>query len=389
MGANEGRIAVLIAESGSTVGGTERVVWELATRLPSSRFDVRVWLPPAPGIDEFATALAARGVTVERVPEVDSRWDWPGMLGTWSRLAARRPEILHIHHVWPAADRYLALLARRRRAARGRSPNTSSAHRIPRRQRSLKRHELGRADAVTAVCGAIAERLVRDYGVRRDRVRVVPNGADLPDDSAEAVPARDWRERFGASLIRPLWVALGRLEEQKGHDVLLAALAEVSRRGLQFTLAIAGDGSRRARLEAEARSLGLGGRVHFLGPVEEPGALLTAADAVLLPSRWEGLPLDLLEALVRGRPTVASAVGGIPEVVESGVHGELVSPGDVAALADALERLHRKPDRALRLGRAGAERVRATYTWTAVVERFESVYDEVLGLATFDPEGVS
>ncbi len=386
MNATGRRIPVLLVESGKSVGGTERVVWELATRLPRARFDVRVWLSDAPGVDEFAAALAARELPVERLAEVDSRWDVRGMLGTWSRLRAARPTILHVHHVWPAADRYLAALARAAGVPHlivtehivGQSHSTG--------QRALKRSELDRADAVTAVCGAVADTLVRDYGVARDRVRVVPNGADLPDGAREAEAARAWRERFSASLIRPLWVVVGRLEEQKGHAVLLDALAEVWKRGLDFTLAVAGDGSLRGALEQRAAELGIGGKVRFLGALDDAGPLLAAADAVVLPSLWEGLPLVLLEALVRARPTVATAVGGVPEVMEDGVHGQLVPAGQALPLADALERFHRKPDRATRLGRAGAELVRAEYTWKAVVDGFEAVYDEVLGLATFSPE---
>ena len=106
------RLKVLLVESGTSVGGTERVVWELATRLPASRFDVHVWLSPVGALDEFAAALTQAGLTVDRVAEVDRRLDWKGMLGTWSRLRKLKPDLLHIHHVWPAADRYLSMLAR-------------------------------------------------------------------------------------------------------------------------------------------------------------------------------------------------------------------------------------------------------------------------------------
>jgi len=380
------RVRVLLAESGRAVGGTERVVWELATRLPPERFEVHVWLSPVPELDEFARALAARGLAIERVAEVDSRWDLRGMLGTWQRLRRLRPDVLHIHHVWPAADRYLAALAR---AAGTRhlvvtEHIVGSAHSPG--QRALKRHELARADTVTAVCGAVVQMLVDDYGIPRDRVRVVPNGAEPPDEALEAPRARAWRERFSASLLRPLWAVAGRLEEQKGHAVLLDALADVRRRGLDFTLAVAGDGALRPQLEERAAQLGLGERVRFLGALDDVGPLLAAADAVLLPSLWEGLPLVLLEAMVRSRPVIASAVGGVPEVIEDGVSGVLVPPGDPAALADELERFHRKTERAVRLGRAGGERVRRDYLWSAVAEGFEAVYDEVLGLATFTPE---
>ena len=380
------RVKILLVESGRAVGGTERVVWELATRLPASRFEVHVWLSTATGVDELAAALAAAGISVSRVAEVDSRWDLKGMLDTWSRLRKLKPALLHVHHVWPAADRYLTLLAR----AAG-VPHvvvtehiTGEAHSAA--QRALKRDELRRADAVTAVTAAIVETLVRDYAVERARVRVVPNGADLPDEAAEAPLARRWRERYLSTPLKPLWVVVGRLEEQKGHDVLFEALAMLVKQGLDFTLVVAGEGSRRSWLEQQSLSLRLAPRVQFAGQLEDVGGLLAAADGVLLPSRWEGLPLVLLEAMARARPIVATAVGGVSDVVEDGVNGTLVPAGDPAALAVALEQLHRKADRAWRMGRAAAETVREHYTWYAVVDGFESVYDEVLGLATVTPE---
>lgn len=125
--------------------------------------------------------------------------------------------------------------------------------------------------------------------------------------------------------------------------------------------------------------------MRFLGALDEVGPLYAAADAVVLPSLWEGLPLTLLEAMVRSRPVIATEVGGIPEVVEHGVNGHLVPPSNAVALADALELFHRKTDRAVRMGRAGGELVRRDYTWQAVAIGFEAVYDDVLGLATFSP----
>ena len=381
------RIRVLLVESGRAVGGTERVVWELATRLPEVRFDARVWLSDDPGVDELAAALEQAAVNVDRVAEVERRWDWKGMLATWSRLRSLKPDLVHIHHVWPAADRYLSMIAR----AAGVSHVVVTEHIMgtshSRGQQALKRDELKNADAVTAVTGAIVETLVRDYGIEPSLVRIIPNGADLPDEEREAPLARRWRERFLATPLKPLWVVAGRLEEQKGQDLLLEALVPLLRIGLDFSLVVAGDGSRRGWLEQRALSLGLSPRVQFVGQLDDVGALLAAADGVVLPSRWEGLPLVLLEAMARGRPIVATAVGGVADALEDGVTGTLVPPNDVAALSAALEHLHRRADRAWRLGQAAADVARDRYSWHAVVDEYESVYDEVLGLATVTPEG--
>jgi glycosyltransferase involved in cell wall biosynthesis len=384
------RLRLLLVESGTTFGGTERVVWELATRLPPARWDVRVWLSPAPGVDELAAALEARAIPVTRVAEVDSRWDWPGMWRTWRSLGREHADLVHIHHVWPAADRYLATLAGTAGVPRLVVTEHIEGQAHSAAQTRLKRRELEQADAVTTVSSAVADSLVRDYGVDRTRLRVVPNGAEPPDEGAERLAVRHLREELGAGVLRPLWVCAGRLEEQKGQDVLLDALAEVRRRGLEFVAVLAGEGRLRGALEERARSLGLEANVRFTGQVDDLGPLLAAADAVALPSRWEGMPLVLLEALARGRPVVASAVGGVPEVVADEEHARLVPPGDVAALAAVLEAFHRHPDAALRMGWRGAMLVRENYTWSRVVERFESVYDEVLGLASFasgEPDG--
>jgi glycosyltransferase involved in cell wall biosynthesis len=384
MPADASAVKLVLAESGTAIGGTERVVWELATRLPRARYEVEVWLSPDPGVDTLASSLEEREIVVRRVPEVTSRWDLRTMLSTWRLLRRVRPDLLHVHHVWPAADRYLASIA----DAAGVKHLVITEHIVGEShsagQRALKRRELDGADAVTAVSAAVAESLRADYGLDPVRVKVVPNGADPPDEQGERAAMRRYRESLGAGMLRPLWVCVGRLERQKGQDVLLEALAMLRQRGIDFVCAFAGDGSTRAALEARREALGLGAHARFLGQVEDPGPLLAAADAVVLPSRWEGLPLVVLEALARGRPVVASGVGGIPEVIEDGVEGRLVPPDDATALAAALEDCFRRSDVAQSMGRRGARLIQDRYTWPRVVENFETVYDEVLGLAAFD-----
>jgi len=308
------------------------------------------------------------------------------MLDTLSRLRRVRPDLLHVHHVWPTADRYLSMIARSAGVPHVVVTEHLAGESHSRGQRALKRDELKTADAVTAVTGAIVDSLVQDYAIDRGIVRVIPNGADSPDSEREEPIARKWRERFLAMPLKPLWVVAGRLEEQKGHDLLLEALVPLLKQGLDFTLIVAGEGSRRGWLEQRALSLGLSPRVQFVGQLDDVGALLAAADGVLIPSRWEGLPLVLLEAMARGRPIVATAVGGVADALEDGVTGTLVPPNDVPALTAALEHLHRRADRAWHLGRAAADVARERYTWHAVIDEFESVYDEVLGLATVTPE---
>jgi glycosyltransferase involved in cell wall biosynthesis len=380
------RVSLVLAASGSAVGGPERVLWELATGLPAERFDVRVWLSRAPGVDELADSLAERDVPVDRVAEVTSRWDWRGMMAVWSRLRRQRPALMHLHHVDPESDPHLAAIAR----AAGVPHVVVTEHVVARGTipalRALKRRELLEADAVTTGCGAVADILARDYGLSRASVRVVPGGADLPDDAGERPVARRVRDDLGVGPFKPLWVCAARLEEEKGHAVLIEALALLMARGLDFIVVLAGEGSLRGELERRVAAAGLADRVRFAGRVDVLGPLLLAADACVLPSLWEALPLTLLEAMTRARPVVASAVGGVPEVIEDGVTGRLVPAGDAAALADALQDFHTRRDAAWQLGENAAEQVRTEFTWARTVEAFEAIYDDVLGLASFAPE---
>jgi glycosyltransferase involved in cell wall biosynthesis len=373
-------VRLLLASGGrGPFGAAERVLWELATRLPESRYAVRVVLPPEPGIDELAQSLEERGLLVERWREPRSRWDLAGHVRTIAALRRLRPEILHLHADAESSHRRLPATAK----AAGVPHVVVTQHGLP---DDTPWRELAKADAVTAVCASAADRLVRKHALPRDRVRVITHGADAPDELSELPAARRLRDRLGAQAFRPLWVTAARLEEVKGQDVLVEALGKLSQRGLDFVVALAGEGARRGALERRVAELGLTSRVHFLGPVESLGPVLLAADAVVLPSLEEAMPLSLLEAMARGRVVVASHVGGVPEVIEHGVHGLLVPPGDAEALAAALAELHGKVDLARRLGQHAADQILGALTWDHVVARFEAVYDEVLGLAGFTPE---
>lgn len=384
---NDERVSLLLADRGARMGGAQRVLWELATRLPASRFDVHVWLSDAAGVDELASELAASEIPVERVAAPRSAWDWRRRLATWSRLRALHPHLLHLHEAWPAPDRNLASLAR----SAGVPHRVVTLHDVGRPDGAehgrARRPELRHADAITVACAPAAEELIRDHGVERTRVRVLGSGADAPDEEREWPAARSIRNELGIAPFRPLWVCAARLEEHKGHIVLLEALVELRERGLDFVLVIAGDGPLRASLEAEAAAAGVAERIRFAGQVDSLGPLLLAADACILPSVWEEMPLSMLDALARARPVVASNVGGVPDVIADGITGRLVPPGDSRLLADVLEDFHRRPDAARRLGRNAAERMRDEFTWARVVDAYEAVYDEVLGLASFTPAG--
>lgn len=379
------RVNLVLAQCGDTVGRPERVLWELATRLPP-RFDLHAWISGAPGLDEFAAALEERDVPVQRIPPGIRPWDLPRRLSVWLGLRRTRPDLIHIHHAYGSDPRLTAALGQ---AAGEEVPLVVSEHGAPEDGRYVPpatRRTLARAGVVTAACTSAADTMARRIGLDPARMRIVPHGAGAPDDGSEPVAARRMREELGAAAGTPLFVCASRLEPEKGHAVLLEALTSLSKRGVACMAALAGEGSLREPLTRRAASLGIDASVRFLDTAVELGALLRAADAVVIPSRVDDLPFTALEAMVRGRPVVASAVGGLPDLIEDGVTGLLVPPGEPVALADALERLARRPDEARRMGLRASDMVRESYSWARVVESYESVYDEALGLATFAPE---
>lgn len=209
------------------------------------------------------------------------------------------------------------------------------------RVRLLRRTRTGalRRAGHVLVPSAYLRRIALDWGLAPHRVTVVPNPApELP-----TLPPRD-DARAALGISGPALGTAGRLTAQKALGDALAALARVP----DVELLVLGDGPERAALERRAEELGVAARVRFLGAGsrDDVVALFRAVDAALLTSAWENLPHTLLEALAAGTPVIATAVGGIPEVVVEGANGLLVPPGDVDAIASAIDRVVR--DRPLR-----------------------------------------
>jgi glycosyltransferase involved in cell wall biosynthesis len=173
-------------------------------------------------------------------------------------------------------------------------------------------------------------------------------------------------------------ICLARLARQKGLDVLLQALPAVRAAVGPVTLTICGEGPEGPELAALADRLGVADAVYFPGVVEDVAPRLALAEVFVLPSRYEGMPFALLEAMAAGLPVVASAVPGNTNVVRDGLDGLLVPPEDPAALAAAITRLLREPDLAARLGPAARGRAATEFGVKAMVDRTLEVYWEAL-----------
>ncbi len=232
------------------------------------------------------------------------------------------------------------------------------------------------ADHVIAVSNEVKEYIVRETQIAEPKVSTIYNGIVVESSAAfdESALMNDIGLQMGDRII----ITAGRLHRQKGYDLLLQALSVVLAAFPGVKLLILGAGDEEKNLKKLARSLELSEKVLFLGLRPDVDRLLQCCEMFVLSSRWEGFPNVLLEAMAAGKPVVATAVGGVPELVVDGVTGILVPPEDTPALADAINRLLLDVMRAKALGAAGKERVRQGFSMDAVIAKTEALYHELL-----------
>ena len=252
-----------------------------------------------------------------------------------------------------------------------------TTRRMDRRVRRGPRTQLlyrGLVERAAAISPAVARRLA-EGGVPSSITRVIPSAVD----AASLRPRRrreEIRDSLGCAREAPCALVLAKLVHRKGIDLLLRAIATGTPQDAVFW--IAGEGPQRKALESSAAELGIEKRVHFLGRRHDVGDLLEACDLLVVPSRQEGLGVAALEAMARGRPVVASAVGGLAEAVVHEGTGLLVAPEDITALRDALQRLMTNPGLREQLGAAGPPRIAATFSPEAMVRAYEALYLEAI-----------
>jgi glycosyltransferase involved in cell wall biosynthesis len=174
---------------------------------------------------------------------------------------------------------------------------------------------------------------------------------------------------------------MSRLEEQKGHAYLLAALPKLIQEIDDLVVLIAGEGRLRDRLLEQARDLGVEKQVRFLGNRRDVPEIQRALDIFVQPSLWEGLPLALLKAMGAGLPVVATRVSGCMDAVMDGGNGRLVEPADAEALAQVILELYRHPEERRRLGEAARCTVEDRFSFEAMLKRIEGLYLELWRMA--------
>jgi glycosyltransferase involved in cell wall biosynthesis len=358
---------VLHTQKVAGISGSEAYLLQLLPDLRERGWDVRFLMlhEDEPGAWEFARELTARGVPLDDVrlrADVD-----PIAFGeVVSYLTRERPRILHTHLVH--ADVYGQLAGALARVPLRLSTKHGFNEFREGRWFGLADRSVGSlAHVHIAISQGLARYLAETEGFDEADFEIVHYGISARDG---VVPSPGGKPRL---------LCIGRLIPIKGHLVLLRALAQARASVPDVTLELAGRGPLEPALKSYGRELGVGDAVRFLGFVSPVQRAIEEAAIVVVPSLGEGFGMVALEAMERARPVIASAVGGLPEIVADGETGLVVPSGDADALAEAIVALAGDLERAAAMGVAGRERALSQFTPARSVRRIEELYGAALG----------
>jgi len=369
------------------VGGPALHATLLTERLDPERYESRlVTGREDPGEGSY---LALRGRPVDGLivvpdlrPGLGGAREVRALIRLVGLMARMRPHIVHTHTAKAGAlGRLAAFLTRVPVSVHTYHGHVFRGYFSPARTRVFLRIERAlarRTDRLVAVSETVRAELL-DLGVGRpEQFVVVPPGLELGRFLESDRMRGQLRAELGLAPSVPLVGIVARLVPIKAHEVFLRAAARLVRRVPESRFVVAGDGERRKELEGLAGQLGVGDRVHFLGWRPDLERVYADLDLVALTSRNEGLPVALVEAMAAARPVVAMRVGGVPDLVEDGVTGCLVPPGNAERLADAMQGLLGDPERRQVMGAAARKRVVPTYEAQRLVADTDRLYAAVL-----------
>jgi glycosyltransferase involved in cell wall biosynthesis len=355
-------------------GGPERQVLGLAQHLPADYRSRFLSFAEGGRARDFLDRAAAAGFEARAL-----RHNWPHMLRAAGEVAQylRSANANVLCTSGYKADLIGWLAARRAgipavAIAHGWTAATSKV----RLNEALDRWVMRRFDCVIGVSEAQAER-VRRAGVRPDHVVTIPNAVPVKALAPQEPGCREMLAGLFPTPPRVLVAAAGRLSPEKGFDLLIAAAARLVRDDPGVGFLIFGEGPLREELTSRIAREQLQGRFILAGFRDDVDRLLPHVDVLVLPSYTEGLPVIVLEALAAAVPVVATAVGGVPEVIEDGVDGYLVPCGDAEAIVSRLHRLLDDAGLRQRMAAAGRQRVVEEFSCTLQSQRYREVFDRL------------
>jgi len=371
--AGKHKMKLLFLITGLAYGGAEIQLVNLAISLKKRGWEVRVvaMLPP----QAFTEELKDAGIPLSTLNMRRGVADPRAVFRLVKILREWRPDIVHSHMV------HANLLARVARIFYKIPVLISTAHNINEGDRWREvayRLTDPLANLTTNVSRAAVKRYIRVGAAPKNKIRFMPNGIDTAKFKPDKAAGQRLRNELGVDNCF-VWLAVGRFDVQKDYPNLLHALGRVTGEFNNALLLIAGDGPLRPDMEKLTRKLGLDKQVRFLGICHNIPELMNAADAYVMSSAWEGMPMVLLEAGACGLPAVVTDVGGNSEVVLNGKTGFIAPPRNPEALAQAMEKMMALSEAERRaMGKAGRAYIEANYSLEHVVDQWEALYMEHL-----------
>jgi glycosyltransferase involved in cell wall biosynthesis len=363
------RLCVLTMIDGLMTAGAETVATRIALGLDRERFE-SIICSTRPSARRHVEAVRAEGIEVlelERRSKLDV-WRWRPLA---QLLRSGRIDVVHAHKF--GSNLWAALLKPRSRPPVLLAHEHSWSYEGTLRRVVDRQVIARRADAIVAVSPIDRVRMIELERIPPEKIVYIPNGIpDRPVGEGKRV-----RHELGLKATDTVVGTVCGLRPEKELETTLRALGRLTPRRPQLHFVVVGDGPQRARLERLAAELGVPSL--FLGhrPNEEMPDLLAAMDVLVCSSRFEGMPLAVLEWMAAGKAIVASRVGGIPAILEHGREALLVPPRDYATFAEEISRLLDDPLERLRLGEAAQRRQRAEFRFDQTVSLIESLYERL------------
>jgi glycosyltransferase involved in cell wall biosynthesis len=351
------------------LGGLQQVVVNICRTIDRDRFDVSVLCLETLGC--FAPDVEELGIPVVLLEGRPDGPDYFAFRRVARVLRERQIDVIHTHNTQPFFDGALgASLAGVKTIV-----HTDHARSFPDKRRYMFA-EWALSHLAYRVVGCsehTSENLMKYEKISPRKIRTVPNGID-PERFNVTVDEVGLRADLGIRGSGPVMGLAVRLSDQKGITYLLKAMPAIVEVHPDVSLVIAGDGDLRADLEAESRALGLTENVFFVGPRMDIPQLLKLFDLYVLPSKWEGLPMVILEAMAAGCPVLATDVGGNYTAIDSGVSGMLVEPEKPEALIEPVNTLLADPELRRSYAAAAREKFDAEFSARIMTQRYERLY---------------